>query len=139
MMTVEQVVAYPVPEDERLEHIAHTFGARFPLQIEPLVFVLTAELAPAYDGGYWDFYALSNGGFYMAPSSDDDFAVICENGFVGTLSPEALGLTACLYAYSHLSFSGNDELAQLCAEHYHWLREFMMDHPEAEKILKATD
>ncbi len=138
-MTIEQVVAYPVPEDERLEHIAHTFGARFPLQIEPLIYVLTAELAPTYNGGYWEFYDLSNGGFYMAPSSDDDFAVICENGFVGTLSPEALGITASLYAYSHLSFSGNEELAQMCAEQYHLLREFIMDHPEAGAILKAAD
>lgn len=138
-MTIEQVVAYPVPEDERLEHIAHTFGARFPLQIEPLIYVLTAELAPTYNGGYWEFYALSNGGFYMAPSSDDDFAVICENGFVGTLSPEALGITASLYAYSHLSFSGNEELAQMCAEQYHLLRELIMDHPEAGAILKAAD
>lgn len=138
-MTIEQVVAYPVPEDERLEHIAHTFGPRFPLQIEPLVYVLTAELAPAYNGGYWEFYALSNGAFYMAPSSDEDFAVICENGFVGTLSADALGIAACLYAYSHLSFSGNEDLARMCAEHYHLLREFMMDHPEARAILKATD
>ena len=138
-MTVEQVVAYSVPEDERLEHIAHTFGARIPLQIEPLVFVITAELAPAYIGGYWEFYALSNGGFYMAPASDGDFAVICENGFVGTSSADALGVTACLYAYSHLSFSGNEELAQLCAKHYHWLRDFMMDHPGATRILGASD
>lgn len=138
-MTLEQVVAYPVPEDVRLEHIAHTFGARFPLQIEPLIYVLTAELALAYNGGYWEFYALSNGGFYMAPNSDEDFAVVCENGFVGTLSPEALGITACLYAYSHLSFSRNEDLAQTCAEHYHLLREYMMDHPEAARILRATD
>jgi len=27
----------------------------------------------------------------------------------------------------------------MCAKHYHLLRDFMMDHPEAEKILKATD
>lgn len=138
-MTIEQVVAYPVPENERLEHIAHTFGNRFGLQLEPHIFVLTAELAPTYNGGYWEFYALSNGGFYMAPSSDDDFAVICENGFVGTLSSDALGITACLYAYSHLSFSGNEDLARMCAEHYHLLREFMMDHSEAGAILKATD
>ena len=138
-MTIEQVVAYPVPEDERLEHIAHTFGARFPLQIEPLIYVLTAELAPAYNGGFWDFYALSNGGFYMAPSSDEDFAVICENGFVGTLSSDALGVAATLCAFSHLSFSGNESLARLCSEKFHQLRDFMMDHPEAEKILRATD
>ena len=138
-MTLEQVVAYQVPEDERLEHIAHTFGSRFPLQIEPLIYVLTAELAPAYDGGFWDFFALSNGGFYMAPSTDETFAVVCENGFDGTLSAEALGITACLYAYNHLSFSGNEDLAQMCAEHYHLLREFMIDHPEAGAILAATD
>jgi hypothetical protein len=139
MMTIEQVVAYPVPEDERLEHIAHTFGARFPLQIEPLIYVLTAELAPAYDGGYWELFALSNGGFYMTPSTDKTFAVVCPNGFAETMSADALGITVCLYAYSHLSFSGNEDLAQMCAEHYHLLREYMMDHPEAGKILRATD
>lgn len=138
-MTIEQVVAYPVPEEERLEHIAHTFGPRFPLQIEPLAYVLTAELAPAYNGGYWEFYALSNGGFYMAPASDDDFAVICENGFVGTLSGDALGIAVCLHSFSHLSFSSNEDLAKMCTEHYHLLREFMMDHAEAGSILKATD
>jgi hypothetical protein len=139
MMAIEQVVAFPVAEGERLEHIAHTFGARFPLQIEPLIYVLTAELAPAYDGGYWNYFGLSNGGFMMMPISDEDFAVVCENGFVGTLSAEALGITACLYAYSHLSFSGNEDLAQMCAEHYHLLREFMIDHPEAQKIMRAID
>ena len=137
-MTIEQVVAYPVPEDERLEHIAHTFGARFPLQIEPLVYVLTAELAPAYNGGFWDFFCLSNGGFYMAPSSDDDFAVVCENGFIGTLSPEALGITACLYAYSHLSFGGGT-FAENCAEHYHCLREYIFRHDEATMIFRVID
>ncbi len=100
-MTIEQVVAYPVPEDERLGHIAHVFGARFPLQIEPLVYVLTAELAPAYDGGYWEFYSLSNNGFYMAPSTDETFAVVCPNGFAETMTADALGITVCLYAYSH--------------------------------------
>lgn len=138
-MTIEQVIAYPVPEDERLEHIAHTFGARFSLQIEPLIYVLTAELAEAYNGGFWEFFALSNGGFYMAPSSDEDYAVVCENGFVGTLSAEALGITACLYTFSHLSFSGNECVAQMCARHYHLLREYMTDHSEAEKILRAID
>ncbi len=139
MMTTEQVVAYPVTEDGRLEHIALTFGSRFPLQIEPLIYDLTAELAPAYDGGYWEFYSLSNNGFYMAPSIDETFAVACPNGFAETMTADALGITVCLYAYSHLSFSGNDELAQMCAGHYHLLREFMMDHSEAGKILRATD
>jgi len=32
-------------------------------------------MAEDYYGGYWDFHTLSNGGFYMSPSSDDVFHV----------------------------------------------------------------
>lgn len=139
MMALEQVVAYPVPEDERLQYITDNFGARFPLQIEPLIYVLTAELAPAYDGGYWDYYILDNNGFYMAPSTDETFAVVCPNGFAETMTSEALGITSCLFAFSHLSFSGNENQAQICAEKYHLLKDYMIDHPEAGKISRAID
>jgi protease II len=44
-----------------------------------------------------------------------------------------------LYAYSNLSFSGPDAFADICNDHYHWLREYMMVHPEVEAILRATD
>jgi len=49
-----------------------------------------------------------------------------------------LGITSCLYAYSHLSFSGG-EFARDCARHYHLLREYMFEHPEVRGILGATD
>jgi hypothetical protein len=95
-------------------------------------------MAECYHGGYWIFYSLSNGGFYMAPSSDDRFHVTCDNMFEGDLSADALGITSCLYAYSHLSFSGGS-FARVCARHYHLLRSFMMDHAEVRAILGATD
>jgi hypothetical protein len=65
----------------------------------------------------------------MAPDSDTTFHVACENGFEGELSADALGITACLYAYSHISFVLGSALAQTCAEQYHLLREFALDHP----------
>jgi Antirestriction protein len=37
------------------------------LTVERTVYDVLNELAPDYCGGYWHFYALSNGGFYMAP------------------------------------------------------------------------
>jgi len=92
------------------------------------------KLATGYKGDYWDFYTLSNGGFYMAPSGDDVFHVTCDNMFEGDLSADALGITACLYAYSHLSFS-DGRFAQVCARHYHRLRDYMMEHPEVRAIL----
>ena len=66
------------------------------------------------------------------------FHVRCQNMYEGDLSADALGITACLYAYSHLSFS-TGAIAREYARHYHLLREFMMDHPEVGEILGATD
>jgi hypothetical protein len=108
------------------------------MRLEPFIYSITASIAREYNGGYWEFYALSNGGFYMAPNSDMLFNVSCENGFEGNLTADALGITACLYAYSNLSFSG-DEFAETCAQQYHWLREYMLGHPEAGAILRAID
>ena len=93
-----------VPDDLRVVHTAALFGAEFPRRLEPTVFTMAERLSPDYRGGYWLFYGLSNGGFYMAPDSEAIHVVRSENGFVGPMSSDALGITACLYAYSHLSF-----------------------------------
>ena len=61
------------------------------------------------------------------------------NAWISDGSADALGNTACLYAYSNLSFAGPDAFADVCFDHYHWLREFLMGHPEVRKILVATD
>ena len=127
-----------VPENTRVTCMSALFGLAFPLRLEPTVFAMASRLSSTYGGGYWQFWSLSNGGFYMAPDSTAMFPVSCENGFEGQLSANALGITACLYAYSDLSFGG-DALADQCAEHYHWLREFMLDHAEAAAVLAAID
>jgi hypothetical protein len=127
-----------VPENQRLAISERLFGIHFPLRMEPVIYGITERMAHEYKGGYWDFYTLSNGGFYMAPSGDDVFHVSCDNMFEGDLSADALGITACLYAYSNLSFS-NTRFARVSACHYHRLREHMFEHPEVKAILGATD
>ncbi|MDP1927573.1 MAG: antirestriction protein [Thiobacillus sp.] len=124
--------------DRRISHTAALFGVHFPMQLEPYVYSVTSELANEYHGGYWQFYTLSNGGFYMAPNADQMFRVSCENGYEGDLSSDALGIAACLYAYSHLSFA-DDAFAETCAEQYHLLRDYMLEHAEARGILGAID
>lgn len=74
----------------------------------------------------------------MAPRHDTEFTVSCENGFDGKLSPDAFGITACLYAFSELSFAG-DRMARTCATQYHLLREYVAGHPEARSIYRAID
>ena len=127
-----------VLEDRRMDVVEQLFGIHFPLRLEPVVYGITDRMAKDYTGGYWEFHTLSNEGFYMAPSSDRIFHVACDNMFEGDLSADALGITACLYAYSHLSFS-DGRFARVCACHYHRLREYMMEHPEVRAILGATD
>ena len=75
----------------------------------------------------------------MSPCSDELFNVSCENGFEGRLSADALGIAVCLYAYSHLSFSDKNGFDEVCAEHYHLLREFALDHDESRGIFSAID
>ena len=127
-----------VPEDQRLVVVERLFGMAFPLQLEPAIYGITERMAEDYDGGYWEFWTLSNEGFYMTPSEDRIFHVKCQNMYEGDLSADALGITSCLYAYSNLSFSLTD-MAREYARHYHRLREYMMDHAEVGEILGATD
>lgn len=128
-----------VPEADRMDFVDRLFGIKYVLQLEPTVFQFAEHLAASqYNGGYWQFYGLSNGGFYMALRSDAIFSVSCENQFEGQMTADALGITACLYAYSNLSF-GDGDFAETCAEHYHWLREYAMDHAEVRSVLRAID
>lgn len=128
-----------VPEDQRMDITAALFSNHFPLQVEPFVYSITDNIAHEYNGGYWDFFTLSNGGFFMAPHADHQFNVSCENGFRGQMSADALGITSCLYAYSNLSFSDNAGLSEVCTQHFHLLREYALDHPEAGNIFRAVD
>lgn len=127
-----------VAEDQRLDITAKLFGNHFPLHLEPFVFFMADTICEEYNGGYWEFYSLSDGGFFMAPTADTPFHVSCENGYEGDLSATAFGIVCCLYAYSHLSFS-EGEFAQTCAEHYHLLRQYMFEQPEVDAILRAVD
>lgn len=138
MTDTPSITCQLIAEEDRVNHTAALFGINFPLKLEPFVYFMADTMCEDYNGGYWNFYALSNGGFYMAPHTDKPFRVSCENGFEGDLSADAFGIVCCLYAYSHLSF-GEGEFAQTCAEHYHLLREFMYQHPEVDAILRAID
>lgn len=138
-MTHTTITRQKINDKLRIQHTAYLFGILFPLNIEPAIYSVAGNIAAEYNGAYWGFYSLSNGGFYMAPSTDSLYQVSCENGFEGNLSADALGITTCLYTYSHLSFSNNTAFAEICANHYHWLRAYMLEHAEASVILSAID
>ena len=129
-----------VPEGDRVTVSARIFGDHFPLLIEPYVYTVARDIADEYTGGYWDFYLLSNSGFYMSPSPDKRYSVSCPmNFFNGELSADALGIVACLTAYSHLSFCSEQVFARECARQFHLLRTYACEHEEGTAILSAID
>jgi len=137
-MSTSPITSQRIAINQRVTYTARLFGHQFPMRLEPTIFNIAGNLAAEYDGGFWDMYKLSNGGFYMAPASDEQFIVSSENGYEGSMSAAALGIVACLYAYSHLSF-GDGAFAEVCAEQYHLLREFALDHKDAGSIMQAID
>jgi hypothetical protein len=130
------ITASEVSEAKRLEALPKHFGNRA-LKVESYIFRYLHELAPAYQGGFWKFHDLSNGGFYMAPAGDPLRIEVLGNGFEGTLSAEAAGITVCLFAYSHLSFRYPGE--ECFARHFHSLREYALSHEEQRAIFQAID
>lgn len=64
-----------VPDHERLSITADLFGFFFPMKLEPAIYQFAETLSDDYRGGYWTFYHLSNGGFYMAPDQNEQFEV----------------------------------------------------------------
>ncbi len=138
-MTQSAIHRELLTEERRADVAAKLFGTlEFPFKVEPTIFNMAGMLAADYRGGFWDMYALSNGGWYMCPSSEATFSVTSPNGYRGDMSADALGITSCLFAFSHLSF-GSGALATVCAEQYHWLRGLALDHVESRAIQAACD
>jgi hypothetical protein len=74
----------------------------------------------------------------MAPKCDGEFQVIIPfgNGFQGSMSAEAFGVTVTLYTYCFIAERFPD--ANI-ADHYSRLHEYMLDHKEATNIWLAID
>ena len=89
-----------------------------------------------HNGGYWDFFELSNGGCYLAPN-DSAFALVAPNGLGATVSANAGGLIATLHGFSALSFELDS--VEVFAERLHQLRDFAFGHADAAVILAAID
>jgi Antirestriction protein len=128
--------AFLVLEDARIGTLPKHFGARM-MTVEHTVYHFMREFVAEYKGAFWDFYELSNGGFYMAPNSDPVKFSVHTNDFEGTLSADAAGITVCLFTFSHLSFQQPSQ--DVFSRHFYALREFALDHKEAGSIFAAID
>ena len=133
--------AHLIAENSRADALAGAFGTTACVHVEAYIFRMADELLPAYQGGFWDFIRLKDGGFYMALDPRDSYQCqVAGNGYHGELSGDAAGIVCCMMVYSHMSFVAKGRLQELLTKHFHWVREYVANgHPEARKIFAAID
>lgn len=139
-MTIEvhnSISAIRVPDESRMQFLPRYFGEEYMIRGESTVFRFMRQLSPSYDGGFWNFYDLSNGGFYMSLDSDDPMLVEVDgNGFSDQMSADAASIVANLFALGDLTARFHESRH---VDHYYALRDFARQHPESTKILRAID
>lgn len=130
-----------VHASHRLTFLPSSFGPRLMMRGEALVYAWLQRLCKRYSGGYWHFYTLSNGGFYMAPALSQRLHLEVDgNGFSGEMTADAGGIVATLFALGQLAAEmENTEAADVLIDRYHFLRSFADGHAEASVIFRAID
>lgn len=131
------ITATRVPDELRMNFLPRFFGENFMLQGENAVYNFMDQLSPSYSGGFWNYYELSNGGFYMSLDDDDPMLVEVDgNGFSDQMSADAASIVANLYALGALATHFHEGRF---ADHYYALRDYACQHLEASIILRAID
>lgn len=123
-----------VADEDRMDFLPKYCGNVFPY-FERAVFNFARAFSVGYKGGYWQFYECSNGAFFMAPDSDEQFMTyVPGNGFEGVLSAVGFGITLTLFALNYLAARD-----PAMAEKYDLLMDFLVAVPESGVISRAID
>lgn len=124
--------------DEQRVNILPRYTGRHYMLMESLVYKVMREYSDTYNGGFWIMWELSNGSFYMAPGDKNEtYPMACVGNFYnGTMSADAAGIVSCLVAFNRLAWHTQEE--RFC-DLFYGLREWAVEHPEADQIFAAID
>ncbi|MEX6281147.1 antirestriction protein [Providencia hangzhouensis] len=126
----------------RLTFLPSKLG-RYCIAFENAIYHWMTRNAVAYNGGYWDFFQLSNGGFYLQPTKG--YMLTSPNGFMDDVGAQEAGIIVTLMMLSHFSFvtyeKEHHEDCERISAYFHQLRDFIFTlSPESQtKILNAID
>ena len=131
---------FECPIHQRMGFLPQYLG-RAHVQFQSHVYVFAHQLIKGYDGGYWEFYHLSNGGLMMEWDNSDNITVNSPNGSSAEVDAETASIVINLIALSDLSFAlqaDSNSLSQV-VNGFHALHEFALQHPHSTTILKLID
>ena len=129
-----------VSEKDRLKFLPKHVGL-YMTRFETLVYEWMTRLDEEYTGGYWEFYELDNGGFFLAPSEERDYKLYSINYNEKVVSNIAAGITVTLFALNSLMVINNisDSMQSQLVDKYYALRDFAANCDEAAKIFSLID
>ena len=131
---------FECPMHQRMGFLPKYLG-RAHVQFQSHVYVFAHQLIKGYDGGYWEFYHLTNGGFLMEWDNSNNITINSPNGSCAEVDTETASIVLNLMVLSELSFSllvDADTLDKV-VHCFHALREFALNHPNSATILKLID
>lgn len=140
--TKTEITVSLVAEDKRLDFFPRYVGRRWMMQFEMRLYRRMEQLCSDYKGGYWNFYELSNSGFYLAPKATRTFLMASPNYATEEVSADAAGIIATIFALNELMFimdDGGDSGIDDIITRYYALRDFAAEHPESSKIFAIID
>ncbi|MDT2016087.1 antirestriction protein, partial [Providencia stuartii] len=107
-------------------------------RIEGDIFNMMAKCCQTYQGAFWEFSMLSNGGAFIWPDMLEPSLQMFNphNGNEAELSPEATGIAVCLMVYSIWLFKTE---SSVLIEYFYQLRDYAMQHPEQAQIFHLID
>lgn len=128
-----------VPDEQRLDFWLNHFGAvKGWATFEIVTFTTMGQFCEAYNGGYWEYCTLSNGGAFIYPDISEEALTLfnMHNCNEAQVSCEAAGIVVCLILYSIWSFQTKSEL--MC-DRFYQLRDYALQHPESTAIFHLID
>ena len=137
-MAKQKIVAAKVADSDRSGFMFEHFG-NMCMAVENGVYTTLDKICEEYNGGYWDFIELSNGGGYMRLDANkpEGVQIKCSNYYEGWMSMEAASIVACLYAINKAVWTRPD--SKELTDQYYFLRDFALEHEEWNKIAGAID
>ncbi|ECO1514511.1 DUF1472 domain-containing protein [Salmonella enterica subsp. arizonae] len=131
-----------IEESDRLSFLPYLFGDDFMLA-ELQVCALARKMITGYEGGFWHFIRLPDGGGYLMPDCGPVHLVNSENWFDRTVSADAAGIILTSLAINRRLWThhecGNAALTHLFQTRDAQLWSHIEFHPECNAIYAALD
>ncbi|MDH0356656.1 antirestriction protein [Morganella sp. GD04133] len=134
-----RVAVNVVSDEQRLDFwFNHFGGVKGWATFEVVTFTTMGQFCEAYNGGYWEYCTLSNGGAFIYPDISEAALTLfnMHNGNEAQVSCEAAGIAVCLILYSIWSFQTKSEV--MC-DRFYQLRDYALQHPESAAIFHLID